>query len=89
MNRSILPALLLVLLAAPASAGVSCWTIDDPDERAYCRATQTGSQGDCTAISDFARRKQCQARTGGSASVCNGITDQWERQKCKDEANRK
>jgi hypothetical protein len=76
----------LVLLPAAASAGVSCWTITDPDQRALCRATTGGSRGNCAAISDYALRKQCEVRTGAPTSACNAITDQWERQKCKDAA---
>jgi len=79
---------LLVMLLAPAGAmaGVSCFTITDPDQRALCRATQSRSVGDCGAISDYALRQQCRVRQGASKSTCNGITDQWERQKCRDES---
>ena len=79
-------ALSLLLLPVAASAGVSCFTITDPDQRALCRATTGGSRGDCVAISDYALRKQCEVRTGAPTSACNAITDQWERQKCKDAA---
>lgn len=78
-----LAVLLLLLLPRTASAGVSCWTIEDPDQRALCRATATRSRGNCSTISDYALRKQCEAGTGAPPSVCNSITDQWEREKCK------
>jgi len=74
----------LVLAAAPAAAGTSCFTIEDPDQRALCRATETRSRGNCAAISDYALRKQCEVRTGAPTSACNAITDQWERQQCRD-----
>ena len=78
--------LALVLVPVAASAGVSCFTISDPDQRALCRATTGGSRGDCSTISDYALRKECEVRTGAPTSACNAITDQWERQKCKDAA---
>ena len=91
--RSHAAAILFTLVASlaplPASAGVSCWTITDPDQRALCRASTSGSRGDCTTISDYALRQQCQVRAGAPTSTCNGIFDQWERQKCKDAAQQK
>lgn len=85
-------AFVLVLKASPASAGVTCSTIVDPDQRAYCRALQTHSSGDCIAISDYGLRQTCRARLaapGKGAAQCNTITDSWQREKCKDEAARK
>lgn len=79
-------ALVLLLSPAAATAGVSCFTITDPDQRALCRASQTHSVGDCSVISDYALRQQCRVKQGASKSTCNGITDQWEREKCQDEA---
>jgi hypothetical protein len=82
----------LVLAALPVTAGVTCSAIDNPDQRAYCRALQTRSAGDCIAISDYALRQTCRARLaspGTGASQCNTITDQGQRQKCKDEAAHK
>jgi hypothetical protein len=92
-NRAMSVAMLVVsfvlVCALPANAGVSCWTIDDPDQRALCRAQQTNSRGNCSAISDYALRKECEVRTGAPASNCNAITDQWQRQKCRDAAAKK
>lgn len=82
-------ALILVLVPTAAAAGAPCWTIDDPDERAYCRALQSRSAGDCTTISDFSRRQACRARVTSNASPCDSVTGQWERQKCRDEAARR
>ena len=84
--------LLTALLPGAALAGVSCSTIDDPDQRAYCRALQTKSAGQCVAISDYALRQTCRARLaspGKGASQCNSITNAWEREKCRDEAGRR
>lgn len=85
-------AALSFLPAGPALAGVSCSSIDDPDQRAYCRAQQTKSAGQCVAISDHALRQTCRARLaspGKGASQCNSIWNSWEREKCRDEAERK
>lgn len=81
-------ALILLLLPATAHAGVSCSTIDDPDQRALCRAQQTNSVGNCTAISDSSLRASCRARLTGKPNNCNTIWSSWERQKCLDEARR-
>lgn len=91
-----LPAALLLAstLGCPsgALAGASCFTIVDPDQRAYCRSLQTKSAGNCSAISDYALRQTCRARLaspGKGQSQCNSITDAWQRQKCRDEAGRR
>lgn len=92
MHRRLLLTALFCLAPLPALAGATCSTIDDPDQRAYCRALQTKSAGQCTAISDYALRQTCRARLaspGKGASQCNSITNSWERQKCRDEAARK
>ncbi len=78
--------LALVLTPVVASAGVTCSTINDPDQRALCRAIATGSVGQCTAIADYALRQQCRVRLGAGVNSCNTITNAWERQKCKDAA---
>lgn len=82
----------LALLPAQALAASNCWTIQDPDQRAYCRALQTKSAGNCTPIADYALRQTCRARLaapGKGASQCNAIQNSWERQKCRDEAARR
>lgn len=81
--------LLLVLLPAAAVAGTTCSLLDDADQRAYCRALQSRSAGDCTPIADFGLRQSCRARVTSNASPCNAVTGQWERQKCRDEAERR
>jgi hypothetical protein len=77
------------LTASNVGAGASCFTIEDPDQRALCRALETKSVGNCTAISDYALRQTCRARLASQPSHCNTITSQWERKKCLDEAERK
>ncbi len=82
-------ALMLLLVPTAATAGTACWTIEDPDQRAYCRAQQSSSAGDCTTISDHALRQTCRARVTSNPNPCNSVTGQWERQKCRDEAARR
>ncbi len=91
MSRYTLAAVAVLLLGpAPAAfAAASCFTIEDADQRALCRALQTKSAGNCTAISDYALRQSCRARLTSQPSHCNSITSGWERQKCRDEAERK
>lgn len=76
--------LLLAWLPATAGAGASCWTIDDPDQRAYCRAIETNSAGQCSAIADFSLRETCRVRVGANPDRCKGLRSEWERQKCRD-----
>ena len=84
------PFLALLLLPAAAQAAANYWTISDPDQRAYCRAIETHSAGDCSVISDYALRQTCRARFSKSPdSVCNSVGSAWERQKCKDAARPK
>lgn len=83
-------ALATVLVAGPslARAGTNCWTIEDPDQRAYCRAVATGSAGQCSAISDFSLRQTCRARLQANPYSCNSLTSEWERQECRRQAGR-
>ncbi len=82
----------LTLLPAAARAETSCFTIKDPDQRAYCRAIASKSVGDCSVISDFTLRQTCRARfesPSSPGSSCNSITTAWERQKCRDTAGKR
>lgn len=83
-------ALALVFAAAPSLAGAAanCWTIEDPDQRAYCRAVATNSVGQCSAISDFSLRQTCRARLQANPSSCNSLTGEWKRQECRRQAGR-
>jgi len=76
-------AVLLLFVPAAAAAGVTCSTIDDPDQRAYCRAIESRSVGNCSIISNYSLRQTCRARVGGTATHCNSVTSQWEREECK------
>lgn len=82
IRRSILIWTLIVLPSA-AHAASDCWTIQDPDQRAYCRAVATNSAGQCVAISDFGLRQTCYARLGKTPSNCNTLSSSWEREECK------
>ena len=79
---------LLLLVYAPAGAASNCFTIEDPDQRALCRALATRSAGNCSVISDYALRQSCRARLTSQPSHCNSVTSEWEREKCRDEAAR-
>lgn len=89
-RRPLAAALALVLVAAPSLAGAAanCWTIEDPDQRAYCRAVATNSAGQCSAISDFSLRQTCRARLQANPTPCNSLTSEWERQECRRQAGR-
>ena len=83
--------IVLPLATLAARAETSCFTIADPDQRAYCRALHSHSSGDCIAIVDIALRTTCMARFGGGkpADVCNSPSlSSWEREKCKEAARR-
>ncbi|HYC00743.1 MAG TPA: hypothetical protein VEC57_16540 [Candidatus Limnocylindrales bacterium] len=79
-------ALLASLSPLRASADTACWTIQNPAERADCRARESRNPGDCTFIEDRARREECRARASGTAADCNTLSSEWERQKCRDAA---
>jgi hypothetical protein len=75
-----------VVIAPRIAEAANCSTIDDPDKRAYCRATASNSAGDCTFISDYNMRQTCRAEVSGHESNCNTVTSQWERERCRREA---
>lgn len=79
----------LLLLPSLSWAATACQTIQDPDQRAYCRAVQTGSKGQCTAIGNYDLRQQCLVRLGSNPSLCSTTTPGWNREQCKDAARRK
>jgi hypothetical protein len=50
---------MLALAFTPIAQGAtSCQTRDDANQRAYCRAMQTGSKGDCIAIGSHDLRQR-------------------------------
>ena len=75
--------LLAGLLWVASAQATTCQTIDDADQRAYCRAMQTGSRGQCAAIGSYDLRQRCHAAISGNASLCNSIARAWEREQCK------
>lgn len=91
--RGVLPVLAVVLaaMALPrvAAAGTSCFTVEDPDQRAYCRAVNTRSVGNCSAISDYSLRQTCRARLSASKTPCNTVSTSWEREQCRREAEKR
>lgn len=81
--------LALLLVPVAAAAQTSCFTIADPDQRAYCRALRSRSSGDCVAITDTVLRTTCFAKFGGGkpADRCNSpALSSWERERCRNEA---
>jgi len=75
--------LLAGLFWVASAQAATCQTIDDADQRAYCRAMQTGSRGQCAAIGSYDLRQRCHAAISGNASLCNSIASAWEREQCK------
>jgi hypothetical protein len=75
--------LLTGLLWGASAQATTCQTIDDADQRAYCRAMQSGSRGQCAAIGKFDLRQRCHAAISGNPSLCNPIASGWEREQCK------
>lgn len=69
-----------------ACAAPNCSTIENPDDRAYCRAVARNSTGECTTIGSYNLRGQCRARVTAKTTVCSALTSPWEREKCKDAA---
>ncbi len=76
--------LLLASLFTPwALAATTCQMIEDANQRAYCRAMQTDSRGQCAAIGTYDLRQRCHAVISGNPSLCNSIANGWEREQCK------
>ena len=62
----------------------SCSTIRDGDQRAYCRAIQVGSKGQCAAIQSYDLRAQCFVRLGSPDTICATVKPGWPRLQCQD-----
>lgn len=69
-----------------AHAAVTCSTISNGDDRAYCRAVQTNSQGQCSAIQSYNLRQQCLVRLGARQTLCQTVSSPWAKEQCKDAA---
>jgi hypothetical protein len=66
-----------------AEAGTNCVTIKDSDERAYCRAIQTGQKSYCTAImQNHDLRQTCFVRLGSPRTYCTTVKPGWPRMQC-------
>lgn len=63
-------------------AAASCLMITNPDQRAYCKALESGRQTDCTAIADYALRTRCKTELGGETANCYTISDTEQRALC-------
>ncbi len=73
-----------MLVATTAQAAPTCSTIANSDDRAYCRAVQTNSKGQCEAIQSYNLRQQCLVRLGARQTLCATVSSPWEREQCKD-----
>lgn len=72
-----------------AEASQNCWAIKSADERAYCRAVQTGSKGQCTAImKDHDLRQTCFIRLGSPRTYCTTVKPGWPRMQCWEASDR-
>ena len=77
---------LYVIGCVEAKAGVTCSTIDNADDRAYCRAVQTNSRGQCSAIQSYNLRQMCLVRLGARQTLCQTVSSPWAKEQCKDAA---
>ena len=77
---------LMWVVGTSAHAAVTCSTIDNADDRAYCRAVQTNSQGQCSAIQSYNLRQQCLVRLGARQTLCQTTSSPWAKEQCKDAA---
>lgn len=78
---------LLCLMASlaplPALAQASCSSIQNPDERYYCRATVNGNVADCSSIRDPDKRYYCRAVVTRKSIDCASIRDPDLRTLCR------
>lgn len=66
-----------------------CVTIKDTDQRAYCRALQTGQKSYCTAImKDHDLRQTCFVRLGSPRTYCTTVKPGWPRMQCWEASDR-
>jgi hypothetical protein len=77
---------LYVIGCVEAKAEVACSTIANSDDRAYCRAVQTNSKGQCSAIQSYNLRQQCLVRLGARQTLCQTLSSPWAKEQCKDAA---
>lgn len=78
----------LWFIGGRAEAGQNCWSIQKADERAYCRAVETGQKSHCSAIMGYDLRATCFARLGSPRTVCATVKPGWPRVQCQDAARK-
>lgn len=66
LQEAIMQIFVVILLVAAGSAAWAadagaCYSVDDPDARAYCLARAHGNPGRCYAVQDSALRSMCLA----------------------------
>lgn len=67
-------------------AAASCLMIADPDQRAYCRALESGNQARCVEIQNYDLRQRCRVELGGNPANCMTISDPQQRALCQAKA---
>ena len=61
----------------------TCAALTSPDERAYCRALESGNQARCMEIADYNLRQRCKVELGADPANCNTISDLRQRVICQ------
>jgi hypothetical protein len=90
MRRFLIPLVYAALIAVMwlagthAHAGQNCWGIQSADERAFCRALQSGQKSQCSAIMGYDLRATCFVRLGSPKAVCATVKPGWPRVQCQD-----
>ena len=87
-SRDMKPIFAILLLVASGSALADCQAAKDDDSRAYCRALETRSKGQCVLIKNSTLRASCSAQLNAGKSGCYTFRDAWQRQKCMDAAKK-
>jgi hypothetical protein len=64
-------------------AAASCLMIADSDQRAYCRALESGNPARCVEIADHNLRQRCRVELGDDPAQCNTIGDTQQRALCQ------
>jgi hypothetical protein len=85
--RTLLIALAIIGLwfaGGRAEASQNCWGIQSADERAFCRALQSGQKSQCSAIMGYDLRATCFVRLGSPKAVCATVKPGWPRVQCQD-----
>lgn len=78
-----------MLTALLLAAVGNCAAIPDSDQRAYCRAMESGRSSECRVIASFELRTRCRVEVGEDASLCNTLSDATQRAMCHSKAQRR